>query len=202
MAVRRIFERIPTGVYQRLRAATRGPSLLCRRVRYAIRFAGMNVTVHPTTWVAGHAIIRCTDGGRIVIGKYCEIHDYAIIDSNGGSVQIGDHCSVNPFAILYGHGGTFLGNGVRIAAQTVIIPANHNFRSSTPLHEAGVVGRGIAIGNDVWVGAGARILDGVVIGDRSVVGAGAVVSRSVPTGSVATGVPARFRAYQGASQRT
>ena len=163
-----------------------------RRFSYAVRFAGLNVHIHPTAWVSSRAIIRCTGGGEIIIGEHCEIHDYAMIDSIGGKVRMGNHCSLNPFAIIYGHGGTTIGNSVRIAAHTVIIPANHSFRSTARLHESGVTSVGISIGNDVWLGSGARILDGVIIGNRSVVGAGAVVTRSIPEGCIATGVPARF----------
>ncbi len=113
---------------------------------------------------------------------------------------MGNHCSLNPFAIIYGYGGTIIGDRVRIAAHSVIIPANHNFRSMAPLHESGVSGRGITIGNDVWLGTGARILDGVTIGSRSVVGAGAVVTRSIPPSCVATGVPARATAIVATDQ--
>jgi len=45
----------------------------------------------------------------------------------------------------------------------------------------------------VTVGAGAAVLGGVVVGAGSVVGAGAVVTKDVPPGSVATGVPAVAR---------
>ena len=162
-----------------------------RRVVYALRFAGLNVRVDPTTWVARKAILRCTGGGEVRIGKYCEIHDFAMLDAFGGSVYLGDYCSLNPFAILYGHGGTRVGNGVRIAAHAVVIPANHNFGTTAPLHEAGVTAKGITIEDEVWLGAGVRILDGVTIGHHSVVGAGAVVTRSIPSSCTAVGVPAR-----------
>lgn len=46
------------------------------------------------------------------------------------------------------------------------------------------------IGGHVDVGAGAKILGGVVIGDHAVIGANAVVVTDVPPGSVAVGVPA------------
>lgn len=162
-----------------------------RQISYAVRFMGLNIRIHPTAWVAAKAIIRCTGGGEVVVGQHCEIHEFAMIDSAGGSIRMGDHCSLNPFAIIYGHGGTRIGNRVRIAAHSVIIPANHNFRSTKPLHESGVTGAGITIGDDVWIGSGCRILDGVTIGSRSVVGAGAVVTHAVPPGCVAMGVPAR-----------
>jgi acetyltransferase-like isoleucine patch superfamily enzyme len=52
--------------------------------------------------------------------------------------------------------------------------------------------KGIIIHDDVWIGTGARILDGVEIGEGCVVAAGAVVNKSVPPYSVVAGVPARI----------
>lgn len=49
----------------------------------------------------------------------------------------------------------------------------------------------IKIGNNVYIGMGAYILPGVSIGDNSIIGAGAVVSKSIPSNSVAVGVPAK-----------
>jgi serine O-acetyltransferase len=46
------------------------------------------------------------------------------------------------------------------------------------------------IGNDVIIGAGARILGAISIGDGAAIGANAVVLRNVPTGASAYGVPA------------
>ena len=51
---------------------------------------------------------------------------------------------------------------------------------------------GIDVGVGVWLGAGAKILDGVTIGDRGIVGAGAVVRDAVPAGATAVGIPARL----------
>jgi serine O-acetyltransferase len=48
------------------------------------------------------------------------------------------------------------------------------------------------IGNDVFVGAGARILGDVHVGDGAKIGANAVVVRDVPAGATAVGVPARL----------
>jgi len=56
----------------------------------------------------------------------------------------------------------------------------------------GVTRAGIVIEDDCWLGAGAKILDGVTVGAGSVVGAGAVVTRSFPPKSVIGGVPAKL----------
>lgn len=88
--------------------------------------------------------------------------------------------------------GFEIGDNVRIAAQVVIIPMNHIYEDpDTPIWKQGIRAKGIKIEDDVWIGAGAKILDGVTIGKGSVIGAGAVVTDDIPPYSVAVGVPAR-----------
>jgi len=49
----------------------------------------------------------------------------------------------------------------------------------------------VVIEDNVWIGRGAIVLPGVVIGSHSVVGAGAVVTRNIPERTVVAGNPAR-----------
>lgn len=142
--------------------------------------------------IDSYARISSKDGGQIRIGERCEIGFGVHILSYGGDITIGDDCSFNPYCVIYGHGGLRIGNSVRIATHTVIIPANHRFDDSdTPIRLQGLSTKGISIGDDVWIGAGVRILDGVHIGSGSVVAAGSVVTRSIPDRAVAAGVPAK-----------
>lgn len=48
------------------------------------------------------------------------------------------------------------------------------------------------IGNDVWIGTGAVILEGVNVGTGSVIAAGSVVTKDVEPYAVVAGVPARL----------
>ena len=48
------------------------------------------------------------------------------------------------------------------------------------------------IGNDVSIGVGATIIGGITIGNHAIIGAGAVVTKDVPEGCVAVGVPAKL----------
>lgn len=163
-----------------------------RGLRYAIRFFNRPVRVHPSSWISADSVLSARGGGSIVIGRNCELHPMSMIMTYGGDIRIGDDCSLNPFTVVYGHGGVRIGNGVRIACHTVIIPANHMMPGDdTLVHRAPVTARGIEIADNVWIGAGARILDGVRIGENAVVGAGSVVTRDVPADATVAGVPAR-----------
>jgi serine O-acetyltransferase len=94
--------------------------------------------------------------------------------------QIGPDC-------LLAHGGTGIvihpqvriGKNVLIGSQVTIGGTGHG--SATP-----------EIGDDVYIGAGAKILGPITVGANSVIGANAVVVRSVPSRCVVAGVPARI----------
>ena len=49
----------------------------------------------------------------------------------------------------------------------------------------------VTIGNNVWFGANVTVCGGVTIGDNCVIGAGSVVTRDIPAGSLAAGVPCK-----------
>jgi acetyltransferase-like isoleucine patch superfamily enzyme len=163
-----------------------------RRLSTAIRFAGRSVSVHPSAWVSLRSVIRVNGGGSITIGRNCEIHPFSMLLTHGGHIRIGDNCSVNPFTIIYGSGGAYIGNSVRIAAHVMIVPENHNpGADDIPLHLSGKTSKGIRIDDNVWIGAGVKILDGVSIGRNAVIGAGSVVPTPIPANTTAVGVPAR-----------
>lgn len=50
----------------------------------------------------------------------------------------------------------------------------------------------VIIGNNVWIGDKATILSGVTIGDGAVIAANSVVTKDIPSYSVAAGVPAKI----------
>jgi acetyltransferase-like isoleucine patch superfamily enzyme len=54
----------------------------------------------------------------------------------------------------------------------------------------------ILIGNDVWIGSNALILEGLTIGDGAIIGAGSVVTKNVPPYAVVAGVPANIIKYR------
>ncbi len=147
---------------------------------------GKNYFLHDT------AILDTDTKGVIVIGDYTELLQGVSLMTYGGSIRIGDNCNINPYTVIYGHGsGTIIGNNVLIAAHCVIIPANHIFSTpEIPIRMQGLDSNGIVIEDDVWLGAGVKVLNGVRIGRGSIIAAGAVVTKSVQPYSIMAGVPA------------
>ncbi|OOO18020.1 hexapeptide transferase [Agrobacterium salinitolerans] len=130
---------------------------------------------------------------RLLMGAYSWIAGYAIVR---GDIELGDNVSINPYACLSGK--VTIGNGVRIASHVSIVGFNHGFDDiETPIHRQSLTSLGIEIGDDVWIGANAVVLDGVKIGRGAVVAAGAVVAKDVPAMAIAGGVPARVLRYRG-----
>jgi len=145
------------------------------------------------------AVIRRQGGGSISIGQRCFIHRGAMLLTQGGNITVGNNCSIHPYAMLYGQGGLTIGNDVRIATHVIIIPANHGFDNrERPIRMQPETSKGITIGDDVWLGAGAKVLDGVTVATGCVIGAGAVVTKSTEPYGIYAGVPARKIGERGA----
>lgn len=90
---------------------------------------------------------------------------------------------------LQGRNGIEIDSSVHIAPGVKIISSNHD---SNDLSRHLDSSKCVKIGKDVWLGANAIVLPNVSIGDNVTVGAGAVVTRDVPSNSIAIGVPAKI----------
>jgi acetyltransferase-like isoleucine patch superfamily enzyme len=87
---------------------------------------------------------------------------------------------------IQGKGGVFIGDYTQIAPNVIIVSSNHDVYDSRK-H----VLKEVRIGKYCWIGAGAKIMAGVILGDWTIVGAGAVVTKSFPEGHcVIGGIPA------------
>jgi acetyltransferase-like isoleucine patch superfamily enzyme len=136
------------------------------------------------------------------IGKECCVGDHAVIREN---VRIGDRCVIGTKVdIQY---GATIGNDVRILNETQIA-------GGTVIGDGSFIGPGVQTANDphvarfglddyqdrgqagpvigkkVFIGVGAILLPGVVIGDGATIAAGAIVTRDVRAGAAVFGAPA------------
>jgi len=108
------------------------------------------------------------------------------------NIDFGNNISIHEMCYVDGAGGLRIGSDVSIAHGSTIMTTDHDYSDPrVKIREAKALSGAVTIGCDVWIGAGVRILAGQTIGSRVVIGAGAVVTRDVPSGSLAVGVPAK-----------
>lgn len=89
-----------------------------------------------------------------------------------------------------------IGDNVIMDAYVLVIGHNHGIKAGQPIgNQPAEIGE-VVIGDDVWIGAGAKILNGCHIGDGAVIGSNAVVTSDIPANAIAVGVPARVIKYR------
>lgn len=109
----------------------------------------------------------------VIIGENCEIF---------GSVKFGSE----PYLIK-------LGKNVRVTSNVQFFTHDGGLwvlRNNGKLKDADKFGM-IKVGDNVHIGANAVIMPGVTIGDNVIVGVGSIVTKDIPSNSVAVGIPAR-----------
>lgn len=124
--------------------------------------------------------LRIGDGVRIAAD--CVLH---------GPITLGAHVSVNHHVTMDGgRAGIHIGANSRIAAYATLYAFNHGMAADRLVREQPVTSSGIRIGEDVWIGAQAGIVDGITIGDGAVVGMNSQVTRDVAPFTIVAGNPA------------
>lgn len=139
------------------------------------------VILRENSSVGKGTIIRCSGsmkeiGRGFYLGKNSSLADNCFIGASGG-VAIGDN--------------VIGGQNIRFHAS------NHVYdRLEVPIKNQGISKKGIKIGNNCWIGAGAVFLDGVTIGEGCVIGANAVVTKCFPNNCIIGGIPAKIIAVR------
>ncbi len=133
-----------------------------------------------------------TGNQGITIGKGVFLGRGTILSCKDGDIELGDHANLGFNCEIFSGSRVSVGAYGLFAAQTYLIGGGHDFaRADVPVIEQARSSLGITLGENVWLGAGVKVLDGVRIGHDVVVGAGAVVNADLGDGVVAAGVPAR-----------
>ncbi|TFF35522.1 acyltransferase [Mucilaginibacter psychrotolerans] len=140
-----------------------------------------DVKIGSKVAIGANNIILCTNEGcksskksTLTIGERTSIGEMNNIRASGGDVIIGTDCLISQYvSIIASNHSTGLNDCVK----------------DQPWDDEKT---GVTIGNDVWIGCGAKILPGVTIGDGAVVAAGAVVVKDIAPYTINGGVPSKF----------
>jgi acetyltransferase-like isoleucine patch superfamily enzyme len=140
---------------------------------------GRNVTLEGTQSIQIGSSVNIGTGTQVIAGSI-------------GFVSIGDGSHVSRMSLLSGGGGISIGKRCMISSHVAIYSVQNNLKTDKPaLRPAQHIK--VDVGDDVFIGVGAKVLPGVKIGDRAIIGAGAVVIRDVKPSSTVLGIPARSK---------
>ncbi len=108
----------------------------------------------------------------------------------GGQVHVGERVFANFGLVCLDVAPITIGDDTRIGPGVQLLTPTHPLEPG-PRREGWESAAPITIGRNVWLGGAVVVCPGVTIGDDTVVGAGSVVTRSLPSGVLAVGNPAR-----------
>ena len=117
-------------------------------------------------------------GCHTKIGKGTFIN-FNITVQDDAPVTIGDNCDFGPNVTIVTPQHPLLASERKLMLDQNGVPGHLCYAEP------------VTIGNGCWIGAGVTVCPGVTIGDGCVIGAGSVVTRDIPAGSIAAGVPCK-----------
>lgn len=139
-------------------------------------------------------IFQDNEGGKVKLAHRVHLYgDLCLQTGKEGSITIGADTHIQPRCQFSAYKAPIrIGCSVQIGSNCAFYSYNHGIApgfliKDQPLETKG----GITIDDDVWLGFGVIVLDGVHIGKGAVIGAGSVVTHSIPEGAIAVGIPAR-----------
>jgi len=112
-----------------------------------------------------------------------------LYSDHGLNIRVGRNVFINQACMLNDIGGIEIGDDVMIGPRVSLLTTGHPLDPGRRRRQ--IVAAPIAIERNVWLGAGATVLQGVTVGTDAVVAAGAIVTRDVPPRTLVAGVPAR-----------
>lgn len=139
----------------------------------------------------------CTISRAVNLKTHLRVGAYTVFtDSRAegyiGNVEVGRYCS-----IAYGVNIGMFGHPTDWLGTTTLQYLKGHVKGARPVKTCPFeYEQTTFIGNDVWIGVGATLIDGVKVGDGAIVAAGAVVTKDVPPYAIVGGVPARIIRYR------
>ena len=161
------------------------------RFRYVKLRSRGRIVAAETPYIDPPFKLRMSRDATLIIGRNVHFRPGFSADiEQSGVLEIGDDSAFNVGCWVGVVTRITIGRSCLIGPMATMTDGNHSFDQVGELiRHQGLETREIDIGDNVWVGAKATIINN--IGDGAVIGANAVVTKPVPPDAVAVGVPAR-----------
>ena len=154
---------------------------------------GKTITIGDNVEINGLSKHGIKIGDNVSILKNTIIECTGVIRHLGESLVIGNNVGIAQNCFIQVRGKVDIGNNVIFGPNVSIFSENHIFKNpNLPVNAQGESRKGVKIGNGVWIGTRAVILDGVTVGENSIIAAGSIVNKDVMPYSIIGGVPARL----------
>ena len=174
-----------------LRGVRRAGQLFASALRVVyLRLAFNNIEVDFGTYIGARCEIHAGAGARIVLAGVYIGQGCRIIAGEGAAIDVFRGNIIQPYTMIVAQQRITMAEGSGIGELSMIRDCDHQRAPGVPLIGGPHVSTPVDIGRRVWIGAQTSILRGVTIGDDATVAAGAVVTRSVPAGASVGGIPA------------
>ena len=108
----------------------------------------------------------------------------------GFNITIGNNFYANFDCIMLDGGKIHIGNNVLFGPRVGIYTSNHAI-DATERVAGGCYAKPVTIQDNVWVGAGVHINQGITIGKNTIIGSGSVVTKDIPANMIAAGNPCK-----------
>lgn len=164
----------------------------CRLGAFTLKGAGILHLGNEVT-IEDNVLIDLSpySGSSIALADRVKVKFGCVLRTYGGTISVGKRTSLGEHVVILAHGGVAIGDDCGVGPHCSVHASSHIFSGQLPIRFQGESARGCRIEHNVWLGAGVRVLDGVVIGSATAVGANSVVTDSLPPGVVAVGAPCR-----------
>jgi acetyltransferase-like isoleucine patch superfamily enzyme len=157
----------------------------------ATRLTLPGVLVGGKNLKVGHNV-SLTVYGRLTLGEGVTLSDGCALEVGpGGHMVIASGTFVGRHSVIAAQEMVHLGARCLVAESCSIRDHDHHVDPEERLHEVLPVMSAVVIEENVWIGAGVRVLRGSHIGGGAVIAANAVVRGDIPARTVAAGIPAR-----------
>jgi acetyltransferase-like isoleucine patch superfamily enzyme len=114
----------------------------------------------------------------------------------GGEITIGNNVAIGKDTIIYCHEKITIGDDTLIGAQAYIIDCDHGIKRNELIRKQEMVSNPVIIEEDVWIGAGAKILRGSILRKGTIIGAQGLVNSETAPYSINVGIPIRRISYR------